>query len=60
MANLLHDGYSTFRLDMRPTNDHVLPQGAKFSVYVSDMQKFLVVYTYKLCHTAFICIMYKL
>jgi len=33
--------------------------GAKFSVNVSSAQQFLVAHTYKLCHTAFICMKYK-
>jgi len=34
-------------------------KGAKFSVNVSSAQQFLVAYTYKHCHTAFICVKHK-
>jgi len=36
-----------------------LTRGATFSVNVSSAQQFLVAHTYKLCHTAFICMKYK-
>ena len=35
-------------------------RGAKFGVNVSNGSKFSIAHTYKLCHTAFICMKYKM